>query len=235
MMDTLKLVDEDIQLSSQHHLIAAPPHRSTTSSQHHLIATPWVQMNTFGNFLLAASVNNVTIMRDMYAQRQPMQDYRGCDSRGWNALRHATSAFTSILRMNPQSEAIWNEFIPKMDDMTMETVLYLMDEVGVDPYQKATDDGISACDEYPRLQQLLLQRTRDANWGRRYPFVQMMRAARFLLSGSEKEDDRLVQGALDKSVKLPAISRGTVQQNRDYLVSEVFCNEHIFRKIVEFV
>ena len=191
-------------------------------------------MNTFGNFLLAASVNNVTIMKDMYAQRQPMQDYRACDSRGWNAIRHATSAFTSILHMNPQSEAIWNEFIPKMDDMTMETVLYLIDEVGVDPYQKA-HDGISPCDEYPRLQEVLLERTREQNWQRRYPLIRVMRAARFLLSESEKEKDHVVQETLDKSAILPSISRETIQQNRDFLIAFAFSQKPILTKIIEYV
>jgi len=84
----------------------------------------------------------------------------------------------------------------------------------------------------------LLQQQRDANWRRRYPFLQTLLSGGLRLSAAQRAEQAQVQAALDTSVAIPPIPRHTKKLNRAYLLRQIFscqCNEGVVRLVASFL
>ena len=84
----------------------------------------------------------------------------------------------------------------------------------------------------------LLQQLRDANWRRRYPFLQTLLSGGLRLSAAQRAEQAQVQAALDTSVAIPPIPRHTKKLNRAYLLRQILscqCNEGVVRLVASFL
>ena len=84
----------------------------------------------------------------------------------------------------------------------------------------------------------LLQQQRDANWRRRYPFLQTLLSGGLRLSAAQRAEQAQVQAALDTSVAIPPIPRHTKKLNRAYLLRQILscqCNEGVVRLVASFL
>jgi hypothetical protein len=84
----------------------------------------------------------------------------------------------------------------------------------------------------------LLQQLRDANWRRRYPFLQTLLSGGLRLSAAQRAEQAQVQAALDTSAAIPPIPRHTKKLNRAYLLRQILscqCNEGVVRLIASFL
>jgi ankyrin repeat protein len=81
----------------------------------------------------------------------------------------------------------------------------------------------------------LLQQQRDANWKRRFPFLDTLVGSKLRATGAVAAQQKLAQASADTSAKLPVVPRFTKEQNRDYLHGAIFGNDALVRKIVEYL
>jgi hypothetical protein len=84
----------------------------------------------------------------------------------------------------------------------------------------------------------LLQQLRDANWRRRYPFLQTLLSGGLRLSAAQRAEQAQVQAALDTSAAIPPIPRHTKKLNRAYLLRQILscqCNEGVVRLVASFL
>ena len=81
----------------------------------------------------------------------------------------------------------------------------------------------------------LQQQRRDANWKRRFPFLDALVSSKLRATAAVAAQQKLEQTAVDTSAALPAVPRGTKEQNRDYLQRAVFSDEGFVRKIAEYL
>jgi hypothetical protein len=72
-------------------------------------------------------------------------------------------------------------------------------------------------------------------WQRRKDALQFLVGCKFRPTAAEREELRILQIKIDKRVPLPAVSRKTPSENRQYLQQEVFGHEGLSRKIVGFM
>jgi len=72
-------------------------------------------------------------------------------------------------------------------------------------------------------------------WQRRKDALQFLVGCKFRPTAAEREELRLLQIKVDKRAPLPAVSRKTPSENRQYLQQEVFGHEGLSRKIVGFM
>jgi ankyrin repeat protein len=83
--------------------------------------------------------------------------------------------------------------------------------------------------------EVYLQRVRDENWTVRWPLMNVLTGSSIIPMARHVAADAVIQATLDKSIKLPSISRNTPQENRSYLHGQVFKNPGILRNIVLFL
>jgi len=83
--------------------------------------------------------------------------------------------------------------------------------------------------------EVYLQRVRDENWAVRWPLMNVLTGSSIIPMARHVAADAVIQATLDKSIKLPSISRNTPQENRAYLHGQVFKNPGILRNIVLFL
>jgi len=83
--------------------------------------------------------------------------------------------------------------------------------------------------------EVYLQRVRDENWAVRWPLMNALTGSCIIQMERHVAADAVIQATLDKSIKLPSISRNTPQENRSYLHGQVFKNPGILRNIVLFL
>ena len=81
----------------------------------------------------------------------------------------------------------------------------------------------------------LLQQRRDANWKRRFPFLDALVGSQLRATAAVAAQQKLEQAAVDTSVTLPAVPRETKEENRDYLHGAIFGSEGFVRKIAEYL
>ena len=70
-----------------------------------------------------------------------------------------------------------------------------------------------------------LQKIRDENWARKSAFMLTVVGSGFHHLDKKRKADKELQDKLDKRIKLPPISRTTKEDNKAYLVSQVFSQE----------
>ena len=81
----------------------------------------------------------------------------------------------------------------------------------------------------------LLQQRRDANWKRRFPFLDALVGSQLRATAALAAQQKLAQAAVDTSAALPGVPRETKEENRDYLQRAVFSDEGFVRKITEYL
>jgi len=81
----------------------------------------------------------------------------------------------------------------------------------------------------------LLQQRRDANWQRRFPFLDALVGSKLRATAAVAAQQKLALAAAGTSAKPVTVSRRTKAQNRDYLQRAVFSDEGFVRKIAAFL
>ena len=117
---------------------------------------------------------------------------------------------------------------------------FICSHVGVDNEQCKTRASIKSlqrelCLCEPHFRTYLIQKRRDANWKRRFPFLYALVGSKLRETAAVKAAHRIVQAALDKSAKLPPVPRMSQTQNRDYLHGAIFSHEPFVRSITAYL
>ena len=184
-------------------------------------------------FLLAASVGNIEAM-DLLLQHGANMYAK--DVMGQSALHHLVLyiywAVSEVSRyQHGRSSAARTQLVHQYSVKLV--------EMGLDPKEKDTY-GICALDFYPYLDQDRIKALRydlvraDLD-RRRGPYLQVMRECKFVTDANERRRIRQLQETMDTSCPLEGISRETPAQNHAYLVSQVFSQQHVMKRVLDFL
>jgi hypothetical protein len=173
-------------------------------------------------FLTAASVANVDAMEILLKQGA---NVHAKDNAGRSAV-HYMAKYKEWMHSQPK----YSRFVKR----THQYIVKLVEENGVDPQERDTL-GKCALDFYPPLSKCRYQLIQADLCRRREPYLQVMRACKFVIDANERKRIRDIQETMDKSCPLVGISRSTAAKNHAYLVSQVFSQEHIVKRVLDFL
>jgi len=206
-----------------------------------------IRAGDIDTFNLLFSTNKININAKCYGGYTPLMYaivYQISDA--FNTLLNAGAKINSI--DSEENTALHFAAMDANIDFCVKLILrgadpYALNEAANDPIdvygtrianinKEAIDKGIQQMlDAY----EVYMQRVRDENWAARWPLMNSLTGSRIILMARHVAADAAIQATLDKSIKLPSISRNTPQENRAYLHDQIFKNPGILRNIVSYL
>lgn len=188
-------------------------------------------------FLLAASVGNIEAM-DLLLQHGANMYAK--DVMGQSALHHLVLyIYWSLLPETKKKRHLHCGVPSAVRTQLVHDYVVRLVKMGLDPHEK-NNLGICALDydadfavgSDRTLRYDLVCADLDR---RRGPYLQVMRECKFVVDANERHRIRQLQETMDTSCPLEGISRETPAQNHAYLVLQVFSQQHVMKRVLDFL
>lgn len=186
-------------------------------------------------FLLAASVGNIEAM-DLLLQHGANMHAK--DVMGQSVLHHLVMyIYWSLLPETKKKRHLQCGVPSAVRSQLVHDYVVRLVKMGLDPHEK-NKLGICALDYNAdfavgsdrTLRYDLVCADLDR---RRGPYLQVMRECKFVADANERRRIRQLQETMDTSCPLEGISRETPAQNHAYLVSQVFSQQHVMKRVLD--